>query len=321
MDSEGVFPVILGHEGAGVVESIGEGVTSVAVGDHVIPLYIPECRECKFCLSGKTNLCSKIRETQGKGLMSDGTVRFHCKGKDIFHYMGTSTFSEYTVVHEISVAKVNPKAKLNRICLLGCGIPTGYGAALNTAKVEVGSTCAVFGLGGVGVSVIQGCKKAGAKRIIGVDTNPQKFEFALKLGATECINPKDYDKPIQEVLAQMTDGGVDYSFEAIGNVNTMRSALECTHKGWGVSVIIGVAPSGQEISTRPFQLVIGKVWKGTAYGGVKGRTQLPGIVEEYLNGNLIVDDYVTFDYPLKDINEGFHVMHEGKSIRSVVNYL
>eukprot|EP01091_Cochliopodium_minus_P011904 TRINITY_DN3494_c0_g1_i1.p1 TRINITY_DN3494_c0_g1~~TRINITY_DN3494_c0_g1_i1.p1 ORF type:complete len:378 (-),score=127.94 TRINITY_DN3494_c0_g1_i1:60-1193(-) len=320
MDSEGVFPVILGHEGAGVVESVGEGVTSVVVGDHVIPLYIPECRECKFCNSGKTNLCSKVRETQGKGLMSDGTVRFHCKGKDIFHYMGTSTFSEYTVVHEISVAKVNPKAKLNKICLLGCGIPTGYGAVLNTAKVEEGSTCAVFGLGGVGVSVIQGCKKAKAKRIIGIDMNPEKFKFAKELGATECINPKDYDKPIQQVIADLTDGGVDYSFEAIGNINTMRSALECTHKGWGVSVIIGVAPSGQEISTRPFQLVIGKVWKGTAYGGVKGRTQLPGIVEEYLKGDLKVDEYITFEFPLEEINEGFHKMHEGKSIRSVVNF-
>ena len=297
---------------------MGEGVTSLKVGDHVIPLYIPECRECKFCLSGKTNLCSKVRETQGKGVMSDGTVRFHCKGKDIFHYMGTSTFSEYTVVHEISVAKVNEQASLKRVCLLGCGIPTGYGAALNTAKVEKDSVCAVFGLGGVGVSVIQGCKKAGAKRIIGVDTNPDKFEFAKKLGATECVNPKDHEKPIQEVLVALTDGGVDYSFECIGNVNTMRAALECTHKGWGVSVIIGVAPAGQEISTRPFQLVTGRSWKGTAYGGVKGRTQLPGYVEEYLKGELKVDEYVTFEFPLHEINEGFHKMHEGKSIRSVV---
>jgi len=234
--------------------------------------------------------------------------------------MGTSTFSEYTVVHEISVAKVNTKAALNRICLLGCGIPTGYGAALNTAKVEKNSTCAVFGLGGVGCSVIQGCKKAGATKIIGIDTNPDKFEFAKKMGATECINPKDHQKPIQEVLASLTDGGVDFSFEAIGNVNTMRAALECTHKGWGVSVIIGVAPAGTEIATKPFQLVIGKVWKGTAYGGVKGRSQLPGYVEEYLKGELKVDEYVTFEYPLAQINEGFHVMHEGKSIRSVVNF-
>jgi S-(hydroxymethyl)glutathione dehydrogenase/alcohol dehydrogenase len=317
-DSEGIFPVIFGHEGGGIVESVGEGVTSVQPGDHVIPLYIPECRECKFCTSGKTNLCGKIRVTQGKGMMPDGTSRFTCKGQTIFHYMGTSTFSEYTVMPEIAVAKVSKEAPLEKVCLLGCGITTGYGAALNTAKVEPGSTVAVFGLGGVGVSVIQGAKAAGAKRIIGVDINESKYDFAHKMGATECINPKNYDKPIQEVLVELTDGGVDYSFEAIGNPMTMRAALEACHKGWGVSTIIGVAEAGKTIETRPFQLVTGRVWKGTAFGGVKGRSELPGIVDKYLAGELKVDEYVTFTYPLEEINEAFHVMHEGKSIRSVV---
>jgi S-(hydroxymethyl)glutathione dehydrogenase/alcohol dehydrogenase len=317
-DSEGIFPVIFGHEGGGIVESVGEGVTSVQPGDHVIPLYIPECRECKFCTSGKTNLCGKIRVTQGKGLMPDGTSRFTCKGQTIFHYMGTSTFSEYTVMPEIAVAKISKTAPLEKVCLLGCGITTGYGAALNTAKVEPGSTVAVFGLGGVGVSVIQGAKAAGAKRIIGVDINESKYDFAQKMGATECINPKNYDKPIQEVLVELTDGGVDYSFEAIGNPMTMRAALESCHKGWGVSTIIGVAEAGKTIETRPFQLVTGRVWKGTAFGGVKGRSELPGIVDKYLAGELKVDEYVTFTFPLEEINEAFHVMHEGKSIRSVV---
>lgn len=259
-DPEGIFPCILGHEGGGIVESIGEGVTSVAVGDHVIPLYIPECKQCKFCTSNKTNLCSIIRITQGKGLMPDGTSRFTCKGKQIFHFMGTSTFSEYTVLPEISLAKINPAAPLDKVCLLGCGITTGYGAALNTAKVEEGSTVAVFGLGAVGLAVIQGAVEAKAKRIIAIDLNPAKFDMAKKLGATECINPNDYaNEPIQSVIVnKLTDGGVDYSFECIGNVNVMRAALECCHKGWGVSTIIGVAASGQEISTRPFQLVTGR---------------------------------------------------------------
>jgi len=317
-DSEGIFPVIFGHEGGGIVESVGEGVTSVQPGDHVIPLYIPECRECKFCTSGKTNLCSKIRITQGKGFMPDGTSRFTCKGQSIYHYMGTSTFSEYTVMPEIAVAKIPKEAPLDKVCLLGCGITTGYGAALNTAKVEAGSTVAVFGLGGVGVSVLQGAKAAGAKRIIGVDINESKYDFAYKMGATECINPKNYDKPIQDVIVELTDGGVDYSFEAIGNPMTMRAALECCHKGWGVSTIIGVAEAGKTIETRPFQLVTGRVWKGTAFGGVKGRTELPVIVDRYLKGELKVDEYVTFTYPLDQINEAFHVMHEGKSIRSVI---
>jgi len=317
-DPEGLFPVIFGHEGGGVVESVGEGVTSVQPGDHVIPLYIPECRDCKFCHSGKTNLCSKIRVTQGKGLMPDGTSRFTCKGKSLFHYMGTSTFSEYTVVAEISVAKISKEAPLEKVCLLGCGITTGYGAAIKTARVEPGSTVAVFGLGGVGLSVIQGAKAAGAKRIIGVDLNEAKFEFANQMGATECINPSKYDKPIQEVIVELTDGGVDYSFEAIGNPITMRAALECCHKGWGVSTIIGVAEAGKTIETRPFQLVTGRVWKGTAFGGVKGRSELPGLVEKYMHGHLKVDEYITFTFPLDKINEAFHVMHEGKSIRSVV---
>ncbi|KAJ3269238.1 hypothetical protein HDV01_001645 [Terramyces sp. JEL0728] len=319
-DSEGIFPSILGHEGGGIVESVGEGVTSVQPGDHVIPLYIPECKECKFCKSGKTNLCSVVRSTQGAGVMPDGTSRFACKGQTIYHYMGTSTFSEYTVVLEISIAKVDAKAPLDRVCLLGCGITTGYGAAIKTAKVEEGSNVAVFGLGGVGISVIQGARKNKAGRIIGVDTNPGKFELAKKMGATECINPKDFDKPIQQVIAEMTDGGVDYSFECIGNVNVMRSALECCHKGWGQSIIIGVAGAGQEIATRPFQLVTGRVWKGSAFGGVKGRSELPGLVNDYLQGHLDIDSYVTHTMPLDKINEAFHLMHEGKSIRSVIQY-
>jgi S-(hydroxymethyl)glutathione dehydrogenase/alcohol dehydrogenase len=319
-DSEGVFPVIFGHEGGGIVESVGPGVTSVAVGDHVIPLYIPECRECKFCKSGKTNLCGKIRLTQGKGLMPDGTSRFTCRGQTIFHYMGCSTFSEYTVVAEISVAKIASEAPLEKVCLLGCGITTGYGAVINTAKVEPGASVAVFGLGGVGLAVVQGAVAAKAGRIIGVDTNPAKFALATKMGCTECINPKDHDKPIQDVIIAATDGGVDYSFEAIGNTVTMRAALECTHKGWGVSTIIGVAEAGKEISTRPFQLVTGRTWKGTAFGGTRGRTELPGIVQQYLSGNLNIDDFITFTYPLEQINTAFDMMHEGKSIRSVIHH-
>ncbi|WP_233997887.1 MULTISPECIES: S-(hydroxymethyl)glutathione dehydrogenase/class III alcohol dehydrogenase [unclassified Pseudoalteromonas] len=319
-DPEGIFPAILGHEGGGVVEAIGEGVTSVAVGDHVIPLYTPECGECKFCTSGKTNLCQKIRETQGKGLMPDGTTRFYKDGEPIYHYMGCSTFSEYTVLPEISLAKVNKEAPLEEVCLLGCGVTTGMGAVLNTAKVQPGDTVAIFGLGGIGLSAIIGAKMAGAGRIIGIDINESKFELAKKLGATDLINSNDYDKPIQEVIVEMTDGGVDYSFECIGNVNVMRSALECCHKGWGESVIIGVAGAGQEISTRPFQLVTGRVWRGTAFGGVKGRSELPEIVERYLNNEFALNDFITHTMPLEDINEAFELMHAGKSIRSVIHY-
>ena len=319
-DPEGVFPSILGHEGGGIVESVGEGVTSLKVGDHVIPLYTAECGKCKFCLSGKTNLCSAVRETQGKGLMPDGTTRFTCNGKEIFHYMGCSTFSEYTVLPEISLAKVNPTAPLEEVCLLGCGVTTGMGAVTKTAKVQEGDTVAIFGLGGIGLSAIIGATMAKAGRIIGIDLNESKFELAKKLGATDCINPKDYDKPIQEVIVEMTDGGVDYSFECIGNVNVMRSALECCHKGWGESVIIGVAGAGQEISTRPFQLVTGRVWRGTAFGGVKGRSELPGIVEDYLAGKFALNDFITHTMSLGDINEAFDLMHEGKSIRSVIHY-
>ncbi|MDC0934422.1 S-(hydroxymethyl)glutathione dehydrogenase/class III alcohol dehydrogenase [Gammaproteobacteria bacterium] len=319
-DPEGVFPAILGHEGGGIVESIGEGVTSVAVGDHVIPLYTPECGECKFCLSGKTNLCQKIRTTQGKGLMPDGTSRFSCNGEPIFHYMGCSTFSEYTVLPEISLAKVNPEAPLEEVCLLGCGVTTGMGAVMNTAKVEAGATVAIFGLGGIGLSAVIGAAMASASRIIVIDVNDSKFELARKLGATDCINPKSFDKPIQEVIVELTDGGVDYSFECIGNVDVMRSALECCHKGWGESVIIGVAGAGQEISTRPFQLVTGRVWRGTAFGGVKGRSELPGIVEDYLAGKFALSDFITHTMPLGDINIAFDLMHEGKSIRSVVHF-
>ncbi|MFT6206568.1 MAG: S-(hydroxymethyl)glutathione dehydrogenase/alcohol dehydrogenase [Colwellia sp.] len=319
-DPEGIFPVILGHEGGGIVEQIGEGVTSVAVGDHVIPLYTPECGECKFCKSGKTNLCQKIRETQGKGLMPDGTSRFSLNGTVIFHYMGCSTFSEYTVLPEISLAKVNPKAPLEEVCLLGCGVTTGMGAVMNTAKVEVGDTVAIFGLGGIGLSAVIGASMAKASRIIAIDINESKFELAKKLGATDCINPKDYDKPIQDVIVELTDGGVDYSFECIGNVNVMRSALECCHKGWGESIIIGVAGAGQEISTRPFQLVTGRVWRGTAFGGVKGRSELPEYVERYLAGEFALNDFITHTMSLEKINEAFELMHEGKSIRSVIHF-
>ncbi|RNL60915.1 S-(hydroxymethyl)glutathione dehydrogenase/class III alcohol dehydrogenase [Zhongshania marina] len=319
-DPEGIFPAILGHEGGGIVEQIGEGVTSVAVGDHVIPLYTPECRECKFCLSGKTNLCQKIRETQGKGLMPDGTTRFYKDGQPIFHYMGCSTFSEYTVLPEISLAKVNPSAPLEEVCLLGCGVTTGMGAVMNTAKVKEGDTVAIFGLGGIGLSAVIGAVMAKASRIIAIDINESKFELAKKLGATDCVNPKHFDKPIQEVIVELTDGGVDFSFECIGNVNTMRSALECCHKGWGESVIIGVAGAGQEISTRPFQLVTGRVWRGTAFGGVRGRSELPDYVERYLAGEFKLSDFITHTMPLEQINEAFDLMHEGKSIRSVIHY-
>ncbi|MCX9133651.1 S-(hydroxymethyl)glutathione dehydrogenase/class III alcohol dehydrogenase [Aeromonas veronii] len=319
-DPEGVFPCILGHEGGGIVESVGEGVTSVKVGDHVIPLYTPECGECKFCKSGKTNLCQKIRATQGKGLMPDGTTRFSKDGQPIYHYMGTSTFSEYTVLPEISIAKVDPAAPLEEVCLLGCGVTTGIGAVMNTAKVKEGESVAIFGLGGIGLSAVIGARLAKAGRIIAIDINESKFELARKLGATDCINPNDYDKPIQEVIVELTDGGVDFSFECIGNVKVMRAALECCHKGWGESVIIGVAGAGQEISTRPFQLVTGRVWRGSAFGGVRGRSELPSYVQRYMQGEFRLDDFITHTMPLEQINEAFDLMHQGKSIRTVIHY-
>ena len=319
-DPEGLFPAVLGHEGAGIVVEVGPGVTSVKRGDRVIPLYTAECRACKFCLSGKTNLCQAVRATQGKGVMPDGTSRFSYQGQPLYHYMGTSTFSEYTVVAEVSLAKVDDAAPLEKVCLLGCGVTTGLGAVSHTAKVQRGDTVAVFGLGGIGLAAIMGAKRAGASRIPATDINPGKFDLATQLGATECINPKDHDRPIQEVIVERTDGGVDYSFECIGNVTVMRSALECCHKGWGESVIIGVAGAGQEISTRPFQLVTGRVWRGTAFGGVKGRTELPGMVLEAMRGELDLDPFITHTMPLERINHGFDLMHEGKSIRAVIHF-
>ncbi len=319
-DPEGIFPAVLGHEGGAVVEEVGAGVTSLKAGDHVIPLYTPECGECNFCTSGKTNLCQAIRVTQGQGLMPDGTSRFSLGDKQIFHYMGTSTFSEYTVLPEIAVAKINESAPLEKVCLLGCGITTGIGAVLNTAKVEAGATVAVFGLGGVGLSAIQGATMAKAGRILAIDINADKFELATQMGATDTVNPEDHSAPIQEVIVDMTDGGVDYSFECVGNVKLMRAALECCHKGWGESVIVGVAGAGQEISTRPFQLVTGRVWRGTAFGGCRGRSQLPGMVDQYMNGDIKVDEFITHTMPLEDINTAFDLMHEGKSIRSVVHF-
>ncbi|EAQ0263904.1 S-(hydroxymethyl)glutathione dehydrogenase/class III alcohol dehydrogenase [Salmonella enterica] len=318
-DPEGVFPAVLGHEGGGVVVGVGEGVTSLKPGDHVIPLYTAECGECKFCKSGKTNLCQAVRATQGKGLMPDGTTRFSYNGEPVYHYMGTSTFSEYTVCAEISLAKVNPQAPLDKVCLLGCGVTTGIGAVHNTAKVKAGDTVAVFGLGGIGLAVIQGAVQAKAGRILAVDTNPDKFTLAGEMGATDFINPNDHDKPIQDVIVELTDGGVDFSFECIGNVNVMRAALECCHKGWGESIIIGVAGAGQEIKTRPFQLVTGRVWRGSAFGGVKGRTQLPGMVEDAMNGKIRLDPFITHRLPLEQINNAFELMHQGKSIRTVIH--
>jgi len=322
-DPEGLFPCILGHEGGGIVESVGEGVTTVKPGDKVIPLYIPECKTCKFCTSGKTNLCSIIRSTQGAGVMPNGSSRFTCKGQTIYHFMGTSTFSEYTVVPEISVAKVADDAPLEKVCLLGCGITTGYGAVMNTMKVEPGSKVAVFGLGGVGLAVIMGAKAAGAAEIIAVDINPGKFARAQEFGATVCVNPADHDRPIQEVIVDMTmeegAGGVDYAFECIGLKETMRASLECCHKGWGKSCIIGVAASGVEIATRPFQLVTGRSWTGSAFGGTKGRTMLPVYVDKYLAGELKVDEFITHEYPLEQIRDAFHVMHEGEAIRPVIH--
>jgi len=319
-DPEGLFPSVLGHEGAGVVVEVGEGVTSVAPGDHVIPLYTAECRECKFCKSGKTNLCQAVRATQGKGLMPDGTTRFSYQGKPVYHYMGCSTFSEYTVCAEVSVAKIDPEAAPEQVCLLGCGVTTGIGAVHNTAKVKAGDTVAVFGLGAIGLAVIVGAVQAGAGRILAIDINPSKFELARQLGATDCIDPNQHDQPIQQVVVDMTDGGVDFSFECIGNVKVMRAALECCHKGWGESVIIGVAGAGQEICTRPFQLVTGRVWRGTAFGGVRGRTELPGMVEQAMRGELDLAPFITHTLPFDQINEAFELLHAGKSIRTVVHY-
>ncbi|CAG5107993.1 Similar to Alcohol dehydrogenase class-3 (Saara hardwickii) [Cotesia congregata] len=319
-DPEGIFPSILGHEGSGIVESVGEGVTEFKAGDHVVPLYIPQCRDCKFCKSPKTNLCSKIRLTQGKGLMPDGTSRFTCKGKTLAHFMGCSTFSEYTVVADISLVKVDPTAPLEKVCLLGCGVPTGYGAALNTAKVESGSTCAIWGLGAVGLATAFGCKTAGASRVIGIDIDESKFEKAKIFGCTEFINPSKHDRPIQDVLIELTDGGLDYTFECVGNVKTMRQALEACHKGWGTSVIVGVAASGQEISTRPFQLVTGRVWKGTAFGGWKSKDSVPKLVDEYMKKKLMLDEFITHEMPFEKINEGFELLHSGKCLRAVLKY-
>ena len=319
-DPEGVFPAVLGHEGAGVVIEVGEGVASVRPGDHVIPLYTAECGQCLFCRSGKSNLCTAVRATQGKGLMPDGTTRFSLDGRPIFHYMGCSTFSEYTVVAEVSLAKVNPKADPEQVCLLGCGVTTGLGAVKNTAKVQPGDTVAVFGLGGIGLAVIQGAQLARAARIIAIDSNPSKFDLARTFGATDCVNPNDHEQPIQEVIVAMTGWGVDHSFECIGNVKVMRAALECAHRGWGQSVIIGVAGAGQKISTRPFQLVTGRRWLGTAFGGVKGRSELPGMVEDAMAGRIRLAPFVTHTMPLQEINRAFELMHAGESIRSVVHH-
>jgi len=319
-DPEAAFPCVLGHEGGCEVIECGPEVTGLSVGDHVIPLYIPECGVCEYCHSTKTNLCQSIASTVWTGFMPDGSRRFSKNGSPIYHYMGCSTFSEYTVVPEIALAKINKAAPLDKVCLLGCGITTGIGAVLNTAKVEAGSSVAVFGLGGIGLSVIQGAIMAKAERIIAIDLNPGKFAMAKALGATDCINPQEINGSLVEFINDMTNGGVDYSFECIGNVDVMREALECCHMGWGVSTIIGVAGAGQEIHTRPFQLVTGRTWKGTAFGGVKGRTELPGYVEQYMQGKIIIDDLVTHTMPLEDINKAFDYMHEGKSIRSVITF-
>jgi len=318
-DPSGLFPAVLGHEGGGVVEEIGAGVTSLRPGDHVIPLYIPECRACKFCLSGRTNLCGAILATQGKGLMPDGTSRFRHRDRMLHHYMGTSTFAEYTVVPEIALARIRADAPLEKVCLLGCGITTGIGAVLNTARVPAGSTVAVFGLGGIGLSVVQGAAMAGAERIIGIDVNPKKFALARQLGATDLLDASQ-DARVADAVIEMTDGGVDYSFECIGNVEVMGQALACTHKGWGQAIIIGVAGAGEEIHARPFLLVTGRSWRGTAFGGTRGRTQLPRFVDWYMRGRIKVDEMVTHTMPLEDINRAFDLMHRGESIRSVVLY-
>ena len=320
-DPEGQFPAILGHEGAGVVVEVGKGVTSIQAGDHVIPLYTPECRQCKFCTSGKTNLCQAIRSTQGQGVMPDGTSRFSTGGKKILHYMGTSTFSNFTVLPEIAVAKIRPDAPFDKVCYIGCGVTTGIGAVINTAKVEPGANVAVFGLGGIGLNVIQGARLVGADKIVGVDLNPGKRALAEKFGMTDFVNPDEVGRDkVVEAIVDLTDGGVDYSFECVGNVNLMRQALECCHKGWGESVIIGVAGAGQEIATRPFQLVTGRVWRGTAFGGAKGRTDVPKIVDWYMNGKINIDDLITHVMPLDKINDAFDLMHRGESIRGVVTF-
>jgi S-(hydroxymethyl)glutathione dehydrogenase / alcohol dehydrogenase len=319
-DPEGLFPAILGHEGAGIVREVGKGVTSLKPGDHVIPLYTPECRQCEYCLSGKTNLCQAIRETQGKGLLPDGTTRFSINGEPIHHYMGCSTFSNFTVVPEIALAKIHPDAPFDKVCYIGCGVTTGIGAVINTAKVKPGDNVIVFGLGGIGLNVLQGARLVGANMIVGVDTNPERIEIAKKFGMTHFVNPNEVEGDLVPYLVDLTKGGADHTFECIGNVNVMRDALECCHKGWGESTIIGVAGAGQEISTRPFQLVTGRVWRGTAFGGAKGRTDVPRIVEWYMDGKINIDDLITHKMPLQDINKAFDLMHAGKSIRSVVEF-
>tara|TARA_B100000676_G_C18018445_1_gene811087 strand:- start:114 stop:1223 length:1110 start_codon:yes stop_codon:yes gene_type:complete len=319
-DPEGVFPAILGHEGAGVVVDVGKNVTSVKKGDHVIPLYTPECRQCGYCTSGKTNLCQAIRETQGQGVMPDGTSRFSIGGENLFHYMGTSTFANHTVMPEIAVAKIREDAPFDKVCYIGCGVTTGLGAVMNTAKVEPGTNCVVFGLGGIGLNVIQGLRIAGADMIVGVDLNPARKEMAERFGMTHFVNPSEVEGDMVPYLVDLTKGGADYSFECIGNVEVMRTALECAHKGWGESIIIGVAPAGAEIATRPFQLVTGRTWKGTAFGGARGRTDVPKIVDWYMDGKINIDDLITHTMPLDDINNGFDLMRAGESIRSVVTY-
>ena len=317
LDSEGIFPSVLGHEGAGIVREVGAGVTSVQPGDHVIPLYTPECRQCKSCLSGKTNLCTAIRATQGKGLMPDGTTRFSYKGQPIYHYMGCSTFSNFTVLPEIAVAKIRTDAPFDKACYVGCGVTTGVGAVTNTAKVQVGDNVVVFGLGGIGLNVLQGAKMAGADKIIGVDINNSKKEWGEKFGMTHFVNPKETADVVAH-LVELTDGGADYSFDCTDNTDVMRQALECCHRGWGTSIIIGVAEAGKEISTRPFQLVTGRNWRGTAFGGAKGRTDVPKIVDWYMNGKIAIDPMITHQLTLEEINKGFDLMHSGESIRSVV---
>ena len=319
-DPEGLFPSILGHEGAGIVVEVGEGVTSLKQGDHVIPLYVPECRQCDYCLSFKTNLCQAIRLTQGRGMMPDGTSRFSYQGKKLHHYMGTSTFASHTVVPEIALAKIRKDAPFEKVCYIGCGVTTGIGAVINTAKVEAGATVVVFGLGGIGLNVIQGAKMVGASMIIGVDLNPAKKALAEKFGMTHFVNPKEVEGDLVSYLVDLTKGGADYTFECIGNVKVMRQALECCHKGWGVSVIVGVAGAGEEIATRPFQLVTGRVWKGTAFGGARGRTDVPKIVDWYMNGQINIDDLITHVMPLEKINDAFELMHQGESIRSVITF-
>ena len=319
-DPEGIFPAILGHEGAGVVADVGRGVTSLKTGDHVIPLYTPECRQCEYCLSRKTNLCVAIRATQGRGVMPDGSSRFRCGGETVFHYMGTSTFANYTVLPEIALAKIRPDAPFDKVCYIGCGVTTGIGAVINTAKVEAGARCVVFGLGGIGLNVIQGLRLIGAEMIVGVDVNPRRRQIAEKFGMTHFVNPDEVRGELVAYLVELTKGGADYSFECIGNVTVMRQALECAHRGWGQSIIIGVAGAGQEISTRPFQLVTGRVWKGTAFGGARGRTDVPRIVDWYMDGRINIDDLITHTLPFEQINEGFELMRRGESIRTVLVY-